>query len=182
MKKTLLSLALVNLMLVGCSTTKPAEVVRNDTSSTSTTTNNNNNPDAGKTTSGGLDTPSGGKIDPIKDPSNILSKRNVYFDYDRYDVKDQYRSLVEAHGRFLASNPSRSIRVEGNADERGSREYNIALAQKRAEAVRRALTSYGANDKQVEATSNGEEKPRAMSHDESAYTENRRADIFYAGE
>jgi len=182
MKKTLLSLVLVNLMLAGCSTTKPAEVVRNDTSSTSTTTNNSVNPDTGRTTTGTVDNTGGGKIDPIKDPSNILSKRNVYFDYDKYDVKDQYRNVVEAHGRFLASNPSRNVRVEGNADERGSREYNLALAQKRAEAVRRALTSYGANDKQVEAVSNGEEKPRAMGHDESAYTENRRADIFYAGE
>lgn len=180
MKKTLLSLALVNLMLVGCTTTKPVEVTKNDTPATNPTSKSDDN--RGTTNTGTVNDNGGNKIDPIKDPNNILSKRNVYFDYDKYDVKDQYRNVVEAHGRFLASNPGRSVRLEGNADERGSREYNLALAQKRAEAVRRALTNYGASEKQIEAVSNGEEKPRAMGHDEEAYKENRRADIFYAGE
>ncbi|WP_308419674.1 peptidoglycan-associated lipoprotein Pal [Chitinimonas koreensis] len=112
----------------------------------------------------------------------MLSKRGVYFDYDKYDIRGDQQALVEAHGRYLAANPSRSVRLEGNADERGSREYNLALGQKRAEAVRRAFSLLGAKDSQVEAVSNGEEKPRATGRDEESYAENRRADVIYNGE
>ncbi|QNM99048.1 peptidoglycan-associated lipoprotein Pal [Chitinimonas koreensis] len=122
------------------------------------------------------------RLDPLKDPANILSKRGVYFDYDKYDIRGDQQALVEAHGRYLAANPSRSVRLEGNADERGSREYNLALGQKRAEAVRRAFSLLGAKDSQVEAVSNGEEKPRATGRDEESYAENRRADVIYNGE
>ena len=121
------------------------------------------------------------KLDPLKDPNNLLSKRGIYFDYDKYDIRADQQGLVEAHGRFLAANPNRSVRVEGNADDRGSREYNLALGQKRAEAVRKAVAVVGAKESQVEATSNGEEKPRATGADEASWAENRRADVVYDG-
>jgi len=118
-------------------------------------------------------------VDPLNDPSNILSKRSIYFDYDQYTVKEEYRSLVEAHGKFLASNPDRKVIIQGNTDERGGSEYNLALGQKRAEAVRRAMALAGARDSQMEAISFGKEKPKASGSDESAWMENRRADIVY---
>ncbi|MEP7207289.1 MAG: peptidoglycan-associated lipoprotein Pal [Casimicrobiaceae bacterium] len=118
----------------------------------------------------------------LRDPNNILSKRSVYFDYDSDAVKDEYRSLIEAHGRYLQQNRNTRITVQGNTDERGSREYNIALGQRRADAVRQLLRVLGASDAQIETVSFGEEKPKNPGHDESAWTANRRADIVYQGE
>jgi peptidoglycan-associated lipoprotein len=124
---------------------------------------------------------SGGNVLPAYlDPQNILSKnRSVFFDFDEFIVKGEYRELVERHGNFLASNPQVAIRIEGNTDERGGAEYNLALGQKRAEAVRQALKVFGARDAQMEAVSWGEEKPKASAHDEAAWAENRRADLQY---
>jgi peptidoglycan-associated lipoprotein len=118
----------------------------------------------------------------LTDPNSILSKRSVYFDFDRYDIRPEFRPLVEAHARFLVRHPERHIMIQGNTDERGSREYNLALGQKRADAVRRALTLLGARDSQIEAVSLGEEKPRCTEASESCYAENRRGDIRYKGE
>ena len=116
---------------------------------------------------------------PLKDPGNILSKRSVYFDYDSNLVKDEYKPLVTAHARYLTQNRSAQVRVEGNADERGSREYNLALGQRRADAVKQMMELLGAKAAQIESTSFGEEKPKAAGHDEAAWSENRRADIKY---
>jgi len=129
--------------------------------------------------SGASSASSASAVDPVNDPSNILSKRSIYFDYDQYTVKEEYRSLVEAHGKFLASNPDRKVIIQGNTDERGGSEYNLALGQKRAEAVRRAMALAGARDSQMEAISFGKEKPKASGSDEAAWMENRRADIVY---
>jgi peptidoglycan-associated lipoprotein len=118
-------------------------------------------------------------IDPLADPSSPLAKRSVFFDFDSFVVKADYQSLVEAHGRFLVANKQRRIVIEGNADERGSREYNLALGQKRAEAVKSRLALLGVGDNQIEAVSFGEERPRNAGHDETAWAENRRADIVY---
>jgi len=107
------------------------------------------------------------------------SKRSIYYEFDRYDVKDEYRALVEAHARFLREHPGAQIAVQGNADERGSREYNLALGQRRSEGVKKMLTLLGVTERQVEATSFGEEKPRAAGHDEASWAENRRSDIVY---
>jgi peptidoglycan-associated lipoprotein len=117
--------------------------------------------------------------DPLNDPSNPLSKRNVYFDYDSYSVKDEYKSVIEAHAKYLNANKSKKVIIQGNTDERGSREYNLALGQKRAEAVRRALAALGVPDSQLEAVSLGEEKPKATGSDEASFAENRRADLVY---
>jgi peptidoglycan-associated lipoprotein len=108
-----------------------------------------------------------------------LAKRSVYFDYDSYIVKDDYKSVVEVHARYIQSHKTRKVVIQGNADERGGAEYNLALGQKRAEAVRRAMTVLGVPDSQLEAVSFGKEKPKAVGHDEAAWAENRRADIVY---
>lgn len=109
------------------------------------------------------------------------ASRSVYFDFDSYAVKSDYNTLVTNHANYLSKHQSRKIQIQGNTDERGTAEYNLALGQKRAEAVRKALVALGVSDGQMEATSNGKTKPKAEGHDESAWKENRRADIMYAG-
>lgn len=117
--------------------------------------------------------------DPLDDPKGILAKRSIYFDYDSFIVKDEFTPVVEAHAKYLSSNTGRKIVIQGNTDERGGREYNLALGQKRAEAVRRSLNLLGVSDTQIEAVSFGEEKPKANGSDEASWAENRRADIVY---
>lgn len=117
----------------------------------------------------------------LTDPKSTLSKRSVYFDLDKYEVKDEYKDLVGAHAKFLTANRQFKVLVQGNTDERGSREYNLSLGQKRAEAVKKNLVLLGAREDQVESVSLGKEKPRAEGHDEAAWAENRRADILYKG-
>jgi peptidoglycan-associated lipoprotein len=104
-------------------------------------------------------------------------KRSVYFEYDKYEVKPEYRALLESHARWLKANPRARLTVEGNADERGSREYNVALGQRRAESVTKMLVLMGAKPEQIEAVSWGEEKPRSTGHDEKSFSENRRDDF-----
>jgi peptidoglycan-associated lipoprotein len=111
--------------------------------------------------------------------SDISTSRSVYFDFDMALVKPEFSSLVERHGKFLTSNPNVAIKIEGNTDERGSAEYNLALGQKRAEAVRQALKIYGVKETQMEAVSWGSEKPKAAGQNESAWAQNRRADLQY---
>jgi len=118
----------------------------------------------------------------LTDPSSILSKRSIFYDYDKYDVKPEFRSLVEAHAKYLRENRNTKMLIQGNTDERGGREYNIALGQRRSDGVKRMLILLGANENQVEAVSLGEEKPRAQGSGESAYSQNRRSDILYQGE
>jgi len=105
--------------------------------------------------------------------------RIVYFDYDSFSIKAEFQSLIESHARFLKANPNRRVSIEGNTDERGGHEYNLALGQKRSEAVRRALTLLGVSDSQVEAVSFGSEKPASTGHDEAAFAQNRRAEFSY---
>jgi peptidoglycan-associated lipoprotein len=166
-------------VLGGCASTPPPEKgvpVEERTPSTDT---------SGAATTGAAGsavTGSSASGNPLKDPRNVLSKRSVYFDLDRYDVKDEYKPLVEAHGKYLQSNRSAKMTIQGNADERGSREYNIALGQRRADTVKRMMQIYGASESQIETVSFGKEKPRNTGHDEAAWADNRRDDIVYAGE
>ena len=118
----------------------------------------------------------------LKDPNNILSKRSVYFDYDKFDVKDEYRKLVEAHAKFLRENPSAKMLIQGNADERGSREYNVGLGQRRSDSVKKLLTLLGAREDQIESVSLGEEKPVCTAATEECWAKNRRGDMLYNGE
>ena len=121
-------------------------------------------------------------VNPLKDPNNILSKRSVYYDLDKSDVKAEYKPMVEAHAKYLTGNKGAKLAVQGNCDERGSREYNIALGDRRADSVRKVMNVFGASDSQIEVVSFGEEKPRATCKDESCWKENRRSDIVYQGE
>jgi peptidoglycan-associated lipoprotein len=120
--------------------------------------------------------------DPLKDPANILSKRSVFYDYDSNVIKDEFKPLVTAHARFLTQNRNRKIAIQGNTDERGSREYNIALGQRRADSVKQMMVLLGVQEAQIETVSFGEEKPRNAGKDEAAFSENRRSDIVYDGE
>jgi peptidoglycan-associated lipoprotein len=113
-------------------------------------------------------------------PNSAISKeRSVYFGFDQFDIKADQAAVVERQGKYLAANGALKVRVEGNADERGGREYNLALGQKRAEAVVRGLKAYGVKDGQAEPVSFGSEKPKAAGHDEAAWAQNRRADVAY---
>jgi peptidoglycan-associated lipoprotein len=166
------------VLLGGCQTTPKTEgtgvAVEERTPSTgAATTGSTNTAVAGTSTTSG---------NPLKDPRSILSKRSVYFDFDRYEVKDEFKPLVEAHAKYLNGNKTARMTVQGNCDERGSREYNIALGQRRADQVKRMMALYGATDGQVETVSFGKEKPRNPGHDEGAWAENRRDDMVYAGE
>ncbi len=118
-------------------------------------------------------------VDPLDDPNSILAKRSVYFPLDISVVQAADRPLVEAHAKYLAAHPGTKVRVEGNCDERGSNEYNLALGQRRAEGVKKQLRAGGAGADQVETVSNGEEKPKLTCHAEKCWAENRRADLIY---
>jgi peptidoglycan-associated lipoprotein len=121
-------------------------------------------------------------VNPLKDPNNILSKRSVFFDYDKDEIKDEFRPLVQAHAKYLSGNPGAKMLIQGNCDERGSREYNIALGQRRSEALRRMLVLLGARDGQIEAVSLGKEKPRCTDQTDTCFSQNRRDDMLYGGE
>jgi len=133
----------------------------------------------GRGTTGSMGGTSGQILDPFNPQSILAQQRSVYFDFDSYVVSDQYRSLVETHAGYLANNGQQRIRIEGNTDDRGGAEYNLALGQRRADAVRRTMTLLGVQDNQIETISFGKEKPRATGSSESDFAENRRADIQY---
>ena len=127
-------------------------------------------------------TATGGQL-PHKDPSNILSqKRTIYFDYDSDTIKDEYKATIEAHAKYLQANRQLRVTLQGNTDERGTREYNIALGQRRADNVKKLMVLLGASEVQIETVSFGKEKPHREGHDETSWAENRRVDIVYAGE
>ena len=118
-------------------------------------------------------------VNPFEDPSNPLSQRSVYFAFDSYDVSQQYLPYVEAHAEWLRAHPDVKIVIQGNTDERGGREYNLALGQKRSEAVKQRMLLLGVPGDRIEAISFGKEKPVATGSTEEAWAQNRRADIVY---
>jgi peptidoglycan-associated lipoprotein len=126
--------------------------------------------------------PSGPGASALRDPNNILSRRTIYFDYDSFAVRDEFRALIGAHAKYLQSNRPTRVTLQGHTDERGSREYNIALGQRRADAVKNMMQLLGATEAQIETVSFGKEKPKAEGHDEAAWAQNRRVEIIYAGE
>jgi peptidoglycan-associated lipoprotein len=181
MRKWIIGAALLVLVAACSSTPDKGEVpveeraVTPDATTSGTTT-------SGATTTGITGTATGMPT-LHKDPTNILAKqRSVYFDYDQFVIKDQYRSMLEAHARYLQANKGLRITIQGHTDERGTREYNIALGQKRADAVKKTLLLLGVTEIQIETVSFGKEKPRREGHDETSWAENRRADIVYVGE
>lgn len=117
--------------------------------------------------------------DPLSDPNSQLAKRSIYYDFDSSIVDDRYRPIIQAHANYLVSRRDAKILVEGNCDERGSREYNLALGQRRADAVKSVLKLLGVADTQITTMSWGEEKPKSLGHDGGSWSENRRSDIIY---
>ncbi len=170
MKKLLLP-ALLSLVLAACSST--------GTDTASQVEDRSAGAGVATVTAGGT---SGSGIAALTDPNNILSKRSVFFDFDSYIIKSEAKPLVEAHARFLVQNQQMKMLIQGNTDERGSREYNLALGQKRADVVKQALLLLGAKESQIESVSLGEEKPRCDDASEACYAENRRGDMLYSGE
>ena len=175
-------------VLTGCSSTptQDAAPVEDRAAGAAGTTTA---PAGGTTTTGtgtsgvsGTSTGAAGAAAALKDPNNILSQRIVLFDYDSYVVKDEYRALVDAHAKYLQANRSAKVTMHGHTDERGTREYNIALGQRRADAVKKMMLLLGATDMQIETVSFGEEKPRNPASSETAWADNRRVEIVHAGE
>jgi peptidoglycan-associated lipoprotein len=119
------------------------------------------------------------EVDPLNDPASILAKRSVYYPFDVSAVQDADKPVVLAHAKYLSEHPDRKVRVEGNCDERGSNEYNLALGQRRADSVKQMLVLGGAKASQIETVSYGEEKPRCTDHNEACWKQNRRSDIKY---
>lgn len=118
--------------------------------------------------------------DPFSDPGNPLSKRVVYFEYDSSEIRDDARPVIEAHATYLAQRSAASIVLEGHADERGSREYNLALGERRAKAVQQLMLLKGASSRQIEVVSFGEERPVSVGHDDTAWSQNRRVELVYS--
>ena len=131
------------------------------------------------TQSYGMSNDMGGGVSALDDPANPLSVRVIYFDYDSSEIQEQYRAAVEAHAAYLLAHPDVSIALEGHADERGSREYNLALGERRALAVKRQLTLLGAAPAQIRTVSYGEERPLDEGHDDFAWSQNRRVEFIY---
>ena len=173
------SILLASAVLAGCSSTPVAQAPAKPTAATAAApmpapaTSSTPKP----VTSSTVATVS---LPPHLDPKSLIStQRSVYFDFDVFSIKSEYSGLIERHGKYLLSKPALSIKIEGNADERGSAEYNLALGQKRAQAVLQALKIFGVKESQMEAVSWGKERPRATGHDEAVWAENRRADLVY---
>jgi peptidoglycan-associated lipoprotein len=112
----------------------------------------------------------------------LVSRRAVYYDFDAANLSDEYKAIIVAHAKYLAQNPKAKVKLRGNCDERGSREYNISLGSNRAESVKQLMVANGASAKQIEAESFGKEKPMAQGHDETSWAQNRRVDILYSEE
>ena len=119
------------------------------------------------------------EVSPLDDPNSPLANRSVYFEFDNFQVKSSDAALIGAHAKYLSTHSTAKVRLEGNADERGGREYNLALGQKRSEAVKKSLELLGVNKDSIEAVSFGKEKPKDAGHTEEAWAANRRVDIVY---
>ena len=164
MKKLVISIVLVNL-LAACASEKPKEPVAAA-------------PEPVPVVTAPAPAPAV-EVDPLNDPANILAKRSVYFPLDVSAVQEADKPVVLAHAKYLSEHPDRKVRVEGNADERGSNEYNLALGQRRADSVKKMLELGGAKASQIDTVSYGEEKPRCTDHNEACWKQNRRSDIKY---
>ena len=176
MKNALIGFGLV-VLLAACASKDPVATTKVEDRNPAPTTGTTGAPTTGTTSN----TPVTG-TNVLTDPNNILSKRVVYFDFNTDAVKPEFASLIQAHASYLAQNRNRKVRFEGHADERGSREYNIALGQRRATAVRTATTALGVGSERIETVSFGEDKPKANGHDEASWAQNRRVEIVYDGE
>lgn len=183
--KSIAVLALPVVLMFGCQSTpeqpaatKAPEVAKPKSDPTATAKPDSS---AGAGTATPIDPSKGAKDDAVADKSAGPGglKNTVYFDYDRFDIKPEFREAVLAHAAYLTKNPSATVKIEGHCDERGTREYNIALGDRRATSVRQLLKLQGVADKQIATISFGEERPVAMGHDEDSWWQNRRAVFAY---
>ncbi len=183
MSKQLWISALLAMLLAACAS-KPIEEPKAPVAEASSSQPAEPMMDNSADTSGAGDADMSGKamLDPRKDPNNILYTRSVFFDYNKDEVKAEYRPLVEAHAKYLVEHPEAKLILQGNTDDRGSREFNLALGQRRSVAVKNVMNVLGASDRQIETVSYGEEKQRCAEQTESCWAQNRRADIVYEGE
>ena len=171
--KRLVIPALLALLIAGCSSTPDSEPA-------APVDSRNNDGKVATVTAGNMDSR---KLPPeLTDPKSILSKRSVYFYFDSSAVKGEYKPVVEAHAGYLKKNPQRKAQIQGNTDAQGSREYNLALGQRRAESVKSMMRVLGVPENQLEAVSYGKEKLRATGSSDADNAENRRADVAYDGE
>ncbi len=179
MNKRLFVSVLMAMMLAACSSKAvkqtPAPAVQDKSPSTQAT------PADGSAATSGM-AESGMSVNPLKDPNNILSQRSVYFDFDKDEVKSEYRALIEAHAKYLLAHADAKVFLKGNTDDRGAREYNLSLGQRRAVAVKKVLNLLGVQDKQIETVSFGEEKAQTNCRDDACYKKDRRVDIAYENE
>jgi peptidoglycan-associated lipoprotein len=173
MQRTLIALLVAaSFWIAACASHKPKEGPPPPPAE-ATTGPEANGANAANAANGGADQETAGP------QAGVLAKRTIYFDFDNSEIKGEGTDIVAAHAKYLAANPTARVRLEGNTDERGSREYNIGLGERRAQAVRRALLLQGASDAQLSTVSYGEERPAAAGHDETAWAKNRRVEIVY---
>jgi peptidoglycan-associated lipoprotein len=166
MKKSLFLASLLSLFLIGCSSTPIIDVSKPAGPSASNDSNDEKDLD----------------LASLRDPNNILSKRSIYFDYDKDTVKAEYKDLLAAHAKYVASHPKAKMTLTGNTDDRGSREYNVSLGQKRSVSVKKSMNVLGAQDTQIETVSFGEERADTNCKDDACYGKDRRVDISYEKE
>ena len=169
----------------GSASSSPADLSGADTSSSSTSGLTSGKSSSSNTAraadSGSGASSAAGSADSLNAADSLLSRRSVFYPLDAYGVQDADKPVVQAHAQYLSERAGQHVRLEGNCDERGSTEYNLALGQRRAEGVKKILVLGGARDSQVEAVSYGEERPKAAGHDEAAWAQNRRTDLNYGG-
>ena len=173
----------LTLLLTSCSTISFKESMSEKPPSTknkpSTSSNSNDsNVTVIKDIDASVEVRKGNIVKP-EDPNKLFEEYSIYFDLDEYTVQNRFLPMIKQHAEFLAKNPERFVFIEGHTDERGGVEYNLALGQRRANAVRVLLIQFGADDKQVEAYSYGSTKPKAPGSNEEAWSQNRRVDLFY---
>ena len=166
MKKSLFLASLLSLFLIGCSSTPIVDVSKPAGPSASNDSSDEKDLD----------------LASLRDPNNILSKRSIYFDYDKDVVKAEYKDLLAAHAQYVASHPKAKMTLTGNTDDRGSREYNVSLGQKRSVSVKKSMNVLGAQDTQIETVSFGEERADTNCKDDACYGKDRRVDISYEKE
>lgn len=184
-KKVLGALVLA-AMLSACKSTpmtdKPASVEDKSPANTTMTQSSNDSADTSGVKEVSIDSNANDANNPLKDPSNILSKRNIYFDFNSDTIRGEFRPLIEAHAKYLLANTDAKIVLQGNADERGTREYNLSLGQRRAVSVKKSFNLLGVQDKQIETVSFGEEKATQNCADEACYQLNRHVDVVYGND
>jgi peptidoglycan-associated lipoprotein len=182
-RKILMALVSTVVLMVGCEGNKPkpdapaqAGTTVAPNSGTGVATGVGAPPSGVATVNVDRGTSTGGALGP---PGALGAQRVIYFDFDSSDIRNDFIDVIAAHGRFLAGNATVRVRLEGHSDERGSREYNIALSERRAQTVKRALALQGVQEAQVATVAYGEERPAATGSDENAYSKNRRVEIVY---